>query len=420
MSEHARSPSRHSSAGMNGAESCCTSISDPRRPTETLTTSACTRPTAPCVHGSTRTGCLSSTRAELPTRGLTPERLVGQASTAPFLANARLVAVAGLIVSLGSAKGVAVTWQPLLDTLPLLPESNHIVLLEPAPTRDARTTLGRSPLLRALRAIEGADVQQFAALSLYGRGADGNEVVTWLLERAQQQGAELERAAAKRLSELLGADLWALSTELDKLARYAGDRPVAVADVELLTTAARDEDVFALVDDAIDGRTPSALLRLRRLLEGGAEHPGHLQALIARQLRNLIRAGELIEQGASREEIGRATGVSHPYPLGRLVTQAEAIGRPAAETRATRSGSCGPRGEDRTLPRRTRTRATAHQPAAPPCRRPAEAIATAEAQSRRAPDCPVSECTTVGRDGKIPPMGKLAHPDGNGAEMAST
>ena len=144
-------------------------------------------------------------------------------------------------------------------------------------------------------------------------------------------GAEIEPAAAERLSELLGADLWALSNELEKLARHAGERPVAVADVELLTTAARDEDVFALVDDAVEGRTPQALLRLRALLDGGAEHPGRLQALIARQLRNLIRAAELLEQGASREEIGRATGVTHPYPLGRLVTQAETIGRPAAE-----------------------------------------------------------------------------------------
>ena len=274
-------------------------------------------------------GMLDLNTAELPARGLTPEALAGQASTVPFLANARVIVVEGLLVSLGAGRAVADDWQPLLDALPALPETNHLVLLEPAPTREARTTLGRSPLLRALRALEGADVQQFEALRLYGRG--GNEVAAWLLERARRIGAELEPAAAERLSELLGADLWALGNELDKLARHAGERPVAVADVELLTTAARDEDVFALVDDAVEGRTPQALLRLRALIEGGAEHPGRLQALIARQLRNLIRAAELIEQGASREEIGRATGVTHPYPLGRLVTQAEAIGRPAAE-----------------------------------------------------------------------------------------
>ncbi len=274
-------------------------------------------------------GMLDLNTAELPVRGLTAEALAGQASTVPFLANARVIVVEGLIVSLGAGRGVADDWQPLLDALPELPDSNHLVLLEPAPTREARTTLGRSPLLRALRALDGADVQQFEAMRLYGRG--GNEVAAWLLERARRIGAEIEHAAAERLSQLLGADLWALSNELDKLARHAGERPVSVADVELLTTAARDEDVFALVDDAVEGRTASALLRLRGLIEGGAEHPGRLQALIARQLRNLIRAAELIEQGASREEIGRATGVTHPYPLGRLVTQAETIGRPAAE-----------------------------------------------------------------------------------------
>ena len=105
------------------------------------------------------------------------------------------------------------------NALPALPDSNHLVLLEPAPTRDARTALGRSPLLRALRAIEGADVQQFEALRLYGRGPGGNEVAAWLIERAARRGAAIETPAAERLSQLLGADLWALSTELDKLAR---------------------------------------------------------------------------------------------------------------------------------------------------------------------------------------------------------
>ena len=114
----------------------------------------------------------------------------------------------------------------------------------------------------------------------------------------------------------------------------------------------------------MEGRTASALLRLRRLIEGGAEHPGRLQGLIARQLRNLIRAGELIEQGASREEIGRATGVTHPYPLGRLVTQAEAIGRPAAE-RALRAVEAADHAvKTGPLRGRARARAAAHQPAA--------------------------------------------------------
>ena len=104
--------------------------------------------------------------------------------------------VEGLIVSLGAGRGVADDWQPLLDALPMLPDSNHLVLLEPAPTRDARTALGRSPLLRALRAIEGADVQQFEALRLYGRGPGGNEVRGCrLADRARGSGAARRSSA---------------------------------------------------------------------------------------------------------------------------------------------------------------------------------------------------------------------------------
>ena len=141
----------------------------------------------------------------------------------------------------------------------------------------------------------------------------------------------IEAAAAGRLSELIGADLWALSGELDKLAQNAQGRAVTEQDVDLLTTAARDEDVFGLVDDAVTGRTAAALVRLRRMLDRGSDSPARLQGLIARQLRNLVRATALIEEGAPREMIGEATGVTHPFPLGKLVDQASALGRAVSE-----------------------------------------------------------------------------------------
>ena len=280
-------------------------------------------------------GMLELNTAELPARGVTPQLLIEHVSTMPFLASARLVVVEGLLSALGGGRSVAADWQPLVETLPGLPETNHLVLLEPARTRDQRTALGRSPLLRALRALDGVDFQQFEELRLYGSrsrgGGTGNEVAGWLLVRAERRGITIEAAAAERLSELLGADLWALSGELDKLALYARGRAVRVADVDLLTAAAREEDVFAIVDDAVEGRAGPALLRLQRLLERGAEPPTRIQGLIARQLRNLVRAAELLEQGADREAIGAATGVTHPFPLGKLVEQARKTGRAAAE-----------------------------------------------------------------------------------------
>jgi DNA polymerase-3 subunit delta len=274
-------------------------------------------------------GMLATNTTTLLARGLTPNELIQHLSTMPFLASARLVAVDGLLASLGSRRGVTEQWQPLLDFLPVMPDMNHLVLLEPAPEREDRMTLERSPLLRALRALPGADVREFRALRLFGRDS-GNEVARWIRERAAARNVEFQRDAAEALSELVGANLWAVAAEVDKLGQYANGRPVTIADVRLLTTASREADIFDLVDAVVEGRTPAALRLLRQKLDEG-EHPGGLQAMIARQLRNLVRAAELVEQQAPESAIGEATGVTHRFPLGKLIKQAGALGAANAE-----------------------------------------------------------------------------------------
>src|SRR5439155_16659351 len=114
-------------------------------------------------------GMLGTNTTTLAGRALTPGELLQHLATLPFLAAARLVIVEGLIAAAGSRRGVADQWQPLLDFLPSMPESNHLLVLEPAPDREDRIALERSPLGRALRAIPGSDVLEFRALRLIGR-----------------------------------------------------------------------------------------------------------------------------------------------------------------------------------------------------------------------------------------------------------
>lgn len=275
-------------------------------------------------------GMLATNTTVLPPRGLTPGELIQHLSTIPFLAAARVVTVQGLIVTLGSRRGVMDQWQPLVDFLGVMPDTNHLVLLEPAPDRDDRQALERSPLFRALRAMPGADVREFRALRLFGRDS-GNEVARWVLERAALHGVPLERTAAEAMSELLGADLWALASELDKLAQYTIGRPITVADVRALTPAAREAGMFDLVDAAVEGRTPVALRLLRQMLEEGSETPLQILSMIARQLRNLVRAAELVEQRAPQPAIGEATGVHNQWALGKLIRQAQTLGRTGTE-----------------------------------------------------------------------------------------
>jgi DNA polymerase-3 subunit delta len=205
------------------------------------------------------------------------------------------------------------------------------VLRESPPRRDdRRDAVGRSPLLAALKNTEGATVQEFPLLRVYGGRGRPSPVATWLRERAERTGVAIEDGAIQRLVDFVGADLRTLASELEKLATYAGERSIGAADVDALTPEAREQTVFEVVDAVVEGRAPAALRTLDRMLTSGAEPPLRIQAMLARQVRHLVRATELIAAGASEDEVGAACGV-RGFPATKLMRQARASSAPQAE-----------------------------------------------------------------------------------------
>ena len=278
-------------------------------------------------------GSLATNTTVLVARGLTPQTLLQHAAAIPFLSPARLVIVEGLLTALGGRRGVVEAWQQIVDFVPQMPETNHLVLLEPPRKRDDRGRgAGGSPLLAALReaAPNAVTVTELNELKTWARGGP-SEVARWLQDRAIQRRVSIDPRAIEALTDLVGANLRTLASELDKLAMYAGARAITADDVRLLTPQAREERIFDLVDAVVEGRAADALRLLRRMREDGSESASHLFSLIARQLRQMVRAAELIEARAAPEAISAATG-ARGYPLEKLTRQARAAGRLAAET----------------------------------------------------------------------------------------
>ena len=276
-------------------------------------------------------GALAANTSVLTGRGLTPSTLLQHAAALPFLAPSRLVVVEGLVTALGGRRGSADTWQPLLDFVPQMPETNHVVLLEPPPKAGDRDAVGSHALVTALKRIPNVTVTQCAALKPWcGRDGGPSEVEAWTERRARTRGIAIERAGVGLLADLAGTNLRMIATELEKLAAYTGGRPITAADVETLTPLAREESMFELVDAVIEGRAAQALVMLRRVLEETSETPIAVMNRVARQVRNLVRATELIEARASEQTIGEATG-ARGFPLTKLLRQARATSRPAAE-----------------------------------------------------------------------------------------
>jgi DNA polymerase-3 subunit delta len=147
----------------------------------------------------------------------------------------------------------------------------------------------------------------------------GEALVRWILARARAEGGELTREAAEALAEAEG-DPRALGNEILKLLTYAAfERRVELDDVQALTAAGGEANIFALVDAIGQRRGAQAQRELRQILSDA--HPIYVFTMIVRQYRLLLLAKELLGQRAGEAEVARALGLK-PYPAGKLCTQA--------------------------------------------------------------------------------------------------
>jgi len=263
----------------------------------------------------------------------TPAEVILACSALPFLGEHRLVVVEGALSALeplgGGRRGSATSargprraqgkgWLVLAEAAPRFPPTTSLVLLDGKVGRN-------NPLFKALSPL--AQAREFAPL----RGPD---VQRWAQERAARRGAYLEPAAARLLAELLGSNLWNLSSEIDKLAAYAGGpagrSPITEADVSTLTSQAREASVFALVDALVEGRRAAALGLLHRALSEGA-NAQYVLTMVARQLRRLVQAKELLQAGTGPQEVGRALGIAPDFVLRKALDQARTTSFPRLE-----------------------------------------------------------------------------------------
>lgn len=128
----------------------------------------------------------------------------------------------------------------------------------------------------------------------------------WAEDRLKQSGCSIEPAALSVLIGLVGTGLTRLVNELDKLAAYADGGAINSAAVQELVPRAREHTSWELWD-AINARDRKRALKLmHRLLDDSDALP--ILGSLASLYRRLITGKELMEGGASAQEITKATG----------------------------------------------------------------------------------------------------------------
>src|SRR5262249_36009692 len=129
------------------------------------------------------------------------------------------------------------------------------------------------------------------------------ELGGWLRTEARARKIAIEAEAANALAELAGPELGRLAQALEQLALYTGGgRAIPVDDVEDLVSETRARSIFELTKAIGAGDVPRSLALLANMLRN-REPPLRIEFMLARQLRQIWRAKELVAAGASRPEI---------------------------------------------------------------------------------------------------------------------
>ena len=230
---------------------------------------------------------------------LTPESLSAAAFTMPFMSDARVVAAKGLLARFerGARRGGAAAasgrrqtglgeWADFAERLPDLPPSTRLAFADGAVARN-------NPLFRKLAPI--AQTREFAL-------PRDRDMPGWIANRAKTLGVSIDAAAVRVLADAAGRQPRLIDSELRKLALFANGRRVSVADVETMVAYVREANIFQAVDAVTDGRTDAALRLVRKIVEDG-NSVIYVLTMLARQVRLLLIANDMLSRGASQEEI---------------------------------------------------------------------------------------------------------------------
>jgi DNA polymerase-3 subunit delta len=149
----------------------------------------------------------------------------------------------------------------------------------------------------------------------------GEKLSEWLQQQAKSKGATVDIRASKMLIQHIGGNLISLDVELEKLALYALNRTINENDVQLLVPEITEANIFVTVDAILEGNSSKALKLLTKLSLGGL-NISYVQSMIARQLRLIVLAKDMLDRGSTLSGIRQALGIKAEFAIRKTVEQA--------------------------------------------------------------------------------------------------
>jgi DNA polymerase-3 subunit delta len=195
------------------------------------------------------------------------EQITAALQTQPLLFGQKLLVIR-------NADLKADVWNSLAPALEAVSPSTKVVIWASAMSK-------RSKIYKLIDKI--GEVYEFRSFAEW----EQDQVVTWIARRVKSSGKNIDRPAARTLQEICGNNLMKLSSEIEKMITYIGERRSITEDDVIALASPGQISVFALSDAVADKDLAGALASFRTLLKNKIElFP--LMALLSNRYRIML------------------------------------------------------------------------------------------------------------------------------------
>jgi DNA polymerase III subunit delta len=146
----------------------------------------------------------------------------------------------------------------------------------------------------------------------------------WVASEFKRLGVDVDSDAARALVEIAGDDVLTLASEIEKIATWAGGRPVGAREIAALAVPARDVEAWALTDAWGARDLTAALGACEASLE--QREPFSIAVALASHVGRVRAAQTLAEEGLGAREIAKRLGMKD-FPARKALAHSENYSR---------------------------------------------------------------------------------------------
>jgi len=239
--------------------------------------------------------------SQLSGENITLAGFFSEISSAPFLANKRLIIIRNLLIDNkdGELK------KSIAENLSKIPDTAVVVFAESG-SPDKRTSL--------FRALNKPKISQvFDLLSPLSFN-------TWIRNYFKKEGLSISAKACEKMSAYLENDQTRGENEIKKLLLYAKSQKgeqIEEEDIELLVKGGNSANIFEFIEAVAKKEKKKAFLALKTLKEAG-QNEIYILSMIAYQFRTLLIISDFLSRNLRPKEIALQAKM-HPFVINKSI-----------------------------------------------------------------------------------------------------